>query len=225
MSDNYLPCVETTVNATDSGPVDASIIWLHGLGANGHDFESIVPELRIPNTLSIRFVFPHAPNLPVTINNGFMMPAWYDILDMSLDRQVDETQLRQSAKATQALIDREIERGTPSEQVIVAGFSQGGAVGFEAALTYPQTLGGLLVLSSYFATANSIQIHPANQQLPIQIFHGTQDDVVAEQLGRRAVTALKNKGFTAQYDTFPMPHAVCMEEIQAISDWLQQRLQ
>lgn len=217
---NLLPYLEIE----PSSPAKASVIWLHGLGADGHDFEPIIPELNLPEQMAVRFIFPHAPEIPVTINNGYVMPAWYDILEMDIDRKVDETQLLQSAAAVQALIDREIERGIDSQHIIIAGFSQGGAVGFQAALTYPKPLAGLLALSTYFATVNSIDIHPANRQLPIQIFHGTNDPVVQAIHGQNSVKYLTEMGFKPDYQTFPMEHAVCMEEINAISEWLQKIL-
>lgn len=212
-----LPCVELEPANT----ADAAIIWLHGLGANGHDFEPIVPELQLPSSMAVRFIFPHAPEMPVTINGGHIMPAWYDILEMSIDRKVDEPQLKASATAVQALIDREIERGIQSERIIIAGFSQGGAVGIHAALTYPKPLGGLLALSTYFATVNSIEVHPANRELPIQIFHGVQDPVVPEIHGQNSYQFLTAMGFKPNYQTFAMEHAVCWEEIKAISNWIQ----
>ncbi|PCJ93736.1 MAG: carboxylesterase [Porticoccaceae bacterium] len=214
---NLLPHIEIEPAVA----ANASIIWLHGLGANGHDFEPIVPELNLPINMAVRFIFPHAPEIPVTINGGCIMPAWYDILEMSIDRKVDEQQLRQSASAIQALIDREIDRGIDSKRIIIAGFSQGGAVGFHAALTYSKPLAGLLALSTYFATVNSITIAQANQNLPIQIFHGTNDDVVPEIHGQNSVKFLSALGFEPNYKTFPMEHAVCMEEIKAISTWIQ----
>lgn len=217
---SLLPCVEVEPAQSPK----ASVIWLHGLGANGHDFEPVVPELRLPPSLPIRFIFPHAPELPVTINGGFVMPAWYDILEMALDRKVDEAQLKASANQVHALIDREIVRGIDSEHIVLAGFSQGGAVVFEAALTYPKKLAGLLALSTYFATANTIQIQPVNKNLPIQIFHGSYDDVVPEFHGRSSVAFLEAQGFKPGYQTFPMDHSVCLEEINAISVWLQKLL-
>lgn len=217
---NLLPCVEIE----PTKPAQAAVIWLHGLGANGHDFEPIVPELKLPEHMAVRFVFPHAPEIPVTINSGYIMPAWYDILEMAIDRKVDEQQLLQSATAVQALIDREIERGIDSRKIVIAGFSQGGAVGFQAALTYPKPLAGLLALSTYFATVDSLQINPANRQLPIQIYHGSYDPVVDESHGQNSVKYLTAMGFHPGYETFPMEHAVCMEEIAGISRWLQQVL-
>ncbi|MEZ5529531.1 MAG: carboxylesterase [Porticoccaceae bacterium] len=217
---SLLPCVEVE----PAQPATASVIWLHGLGANGHDFEPIMPELRLPPTLPVRFVFPHAPQMPVTINGGYVMPAWYDILEMSLERKVDEKQLKASARNVQDLIEREIQRGIDSRRIVIAGFSQGGAVGFEAALSYPKPLAGLLALSTYFATANSIEINPANANLPVQIFHGSYDDVVPEFHGQNSLAILRDRGFEPGYQTFPMDHSVCMEEVDAISDWLQRVL-
>ena len=214
---SYLPAVEV-VTAT---PPDATVIWLHGLGANGHDFEPLVPALHLPRQAAIRFLFPHAPAIPVTINSGYVMPAWYDILEMTLDRRVDVQQLVASAASIHALIDREIERGIASERIVIAGFSQGGAVAYQAALTYPKPLGGLLALSTYFATADSIQPHAANQHLPIQIFHGTHDSVVPEFLGFKAHRLLMEKGYRPGYATYAMEHSVCEEQVADISEYLQ----
>ena len=130
---DYLPCVEVEPQRT----ADAAVIWLHGLGADGHDFEPVVPELRLPDSAAVRFIFPHAPSISVTINNGIVMPAWYDILDMSIEKKVDEEQLLLAAEKIRTLIDREIERGIDSSRIVIAGFSQGGAVGYQTALTYP----------------------------------------------------------------------------------------
>jgi phospholipase/carboxylesterase len=214
---DFLPCVEIE----PSGRARSAVIWLHGLGANGHDFEPIVPELRLPEAAAIRFVFPHAPAIAVTINGGMHMPAWYDIFELSINRRVDEVQLRKSAQAVCALIDRELERGIDSRRIVVAGFSQGGAVAYEAALCYPKPLAGLLGLSSYFATAESIVPAPANQELPIQIYHGTQDPVVPEDLGHRSYQTFLAMGHPAHYKTYPIGHNVCLEEIEDISSWLQ----
>jgi phospholipase/carboxylesterase len=213
----HLSCIEIDPSVS----TDASVIWLHGLGADGHDFEAIVPELRLPEKMAIRFVFPNAPSIPVTINGGYVMPAWYDILEMSIDRRVDERQLMESSDAIQELIDREIARGVASERIVVAGFSQGGAVALQAALTYPKPLAGLLGLSTYFATADSIRPHAANQQLAIQLCHGTEDPVVPEALGQQAYQKLCDMGYKINYTNYPMQHAVCMEEIKLISGWLQ----
>ena len=214
---SLLPCAEIEPKATAT----RSVIWLHGLGADGNDFVPIVPELQLPDSPPVRFVFPHAPTMPVTINNGMRMPAWYDILDISIDRKVDEPQLRASAEQVKALIEREIERGVDSRHIVLAGFSQGGAVAYEAALSFDQPLAGLMALSTYFATADSVALNPANQQLPILIQHGVNDPIVPEALGQQARTRLQSLGYRPQYDTFPMAHEVCMPQIRTISQWLQ----
>ena len=219
-SQPYLPCVEIESVA----PADAAIIWLHGLGANGHDFEAIVPELNLPKHLAIRFVFPNAPSIPVTINGGMVMPAWYDILSMEFGREIDEPQILQSAAAITRLIERETERGIDSQRIIVAGFSQGGAVALQAALTHPEPLAGLMGLSTYFPTHDSLTPHPANKDLPIHLFHGIHDPMVPEALGKHVLEVLKAWGYAPLYETYPMEHAVCPSEIADISRWLQQRL-
>lgn len=216
----YLNCVEVEPKSAAT----ASVIWLHGLGADGHDFEPIVPVLNLPESLPIRFVFPHSPKIAVTINGGMVMPAWYDILDMSIDRKVDSEQLNASAKSVQYLIEREISRGIPAERIVIAGFSQGGAVGYQAALTFDKPLAGLMAMSTYFATKDDIEISSANKDIDIAVMHGTQDPVVSPVLGEQAVSALKEKGFNPSYQTYPMPHAVCQEQIADVSAWLQQKL-
>ncbi|MGF1695390.1 alpha/beta hydrolase [Vibrio lamellibrachiae] len=210
--------IEPTTKAT------ASVIWLHGLGADGHNFEPIVGELNLPESLAVRFVFPHSPSIPVTVNGGMVMPAWYDILDMSIERKVDLPQLNDSAIAVQALIDREIERGVEPNRIILAGFSQGGAVAYQAALTYEKPLAGLLAMSTYFATKDTIEIHDSNKNINISIQHGSLDPVVAPLLGDQALKALEDKGFQPSYKQYPMQHCVCEEQIADISEWLQERL-
>ncbi len=217
---DYLLCVEVEPQR----PADAAVIWLHGLGADGHDFEHIVPELRLPDSAAVRFIFPHAPSMPVTINNGMVMPAWYDILDMSIEKKVDEEQLLASSTKITALIDREIERGIDSSRIVIAGFSQGGAVCYQVALTYTEPLAGLMAMSTYFATSKSIVPSQENRTLPIQIYHGTMDPVVPEPLGQIAYRALKEKGYSVGYQTYPMQHGVCAEEVMDISRWLQKVL-
>ncbi len=217
---SYLPTIEIEPKTK----ADASVIWLHGLGASGHDFEPIVPELNLPDTAAIRFILPHAPSIPVTVNGGYVMPAWYDILEMNIDRTIDEAQLLQSAAEVHKLIQRERERGIPSERIIIVGFSQGGAVGYHAALTYPEKLGGLLGLSTYFATAQTIAPNPVNKSIPIKVYHGALDPVVPETLGRKGYEDILAMGFQADYMTYPMEHQVCLEQIEDISSWLQKRL-
>ena len=196
---------------------DACVIWLHGLGANGHDFEPIVPELGLPAGSAIRFIFPHAPQIPVTVNGGHRMPAWYDIMAMNIEREVDERQLRVSARAIQALIEQQIATGIDSRRIILAGFSQGGAVAYEAALSFDQPLGGLVAMSTYLATADSLTRHAANASLPILVLHGSRDGVVPELLGERACAQLKLWGYAPQFHNYNMEHSVCGAEIQEIS--------
>lgn len=218
----YLPAIE--LEAPSGAEVNAAVIWLHGLGADGNDFVPIIPELKLSGEFGVRFVFPNAPSIPVTINNGFVMPAWYDIKAMDVDRHVDREQLLGSARRTQDLIDREIERGIDPSRIVLAGFSQGGAVVYEAALTYGQSLAGLIALSTYLPTADSLQVNKAQQQLPILVAHGDRDPVVPEALGKQAVAALQGKGLAVEYRSYPMEHAVCPSEIGDIASFLQQLL-
>ena len=217
----YLPCVEIQSNP-EIGATGA-IIWLHGLGADGNDFVPVAKQLQLPEKQNIRFIFPHAPEIPVTVNGGYVMPAWYDIFELSLDRKVDVVQLRASSKQVHDLIDREIERGLSSENIILAGFSQGGAVAYEAALTYPKPLGGLLTLSTYFATHESIVENAANKNIPILIQHGTEDSVVDEILGQRAYQLLVDRGYKVKYQTYKMEHTLCIEQLGDIGGWLVER--
>ena len=216
----HLPCIEIEPD----GDAGSAVIWLHGLGANGHDFEPVVPELHLPANAGVRFVFPHAPAIPVTINGGMVMPAWYDILDLRIDSQVDVERLDQSARHTQALIDREIDRGVASERIVVAGFSQGGAVAYEAALSYPRPLAGIIALSTYFATETSVELDDVNRGIPIFIGHGAYDPIVPERLGRHASDTLREQGFATTYRSYRMEHSVCAEEIVDIAQWLRATL-
>ena len=218
----YLPAVEIEYPQGES--VGAAIIWLHGLGADGNDFAPVVPQLQLPAGLGVRFVFPHAPSIAVTINNGFVMPAWYDIKQIDADRHEDTDQLRQSADWVHDLIDREMERGLPSERIMVAGFSQGGAVSFEAALTFPHRLAGIMALSTYFATASTVAVNPVQQGLPMLICHGSEDPVVPEPLGRQSVATLQKFGFNPEYVVYPMEHAVCPQQIVDIGGWIERTL-
>lgn len=208
--------LETNPNPT------ASVIWLHGLGASGHDFEPVVPELGLPAGAAVRFLFPHAPVMPVTINGGMSMPAWYDIKAMDIDRVVDTEQLKASADAVARMIDREIERGISAENIIIAGFSQGGAVAYELGLSYPKRLAGILALSTYFATFDTVELSAANRAIPINVYHGSFDPVVPEALGRRSVEQLETMGYQPRYETYPMEHSVCLEEVQDIGRFIRQ---
>jgi len=215
-----LPAIEMETQAQP----DAAVIWLHGLGADGNDFAPIVPELGLSEEFKIRFVFPHAPEIPVTVNGGYVMPAWYDILEMQIDRRVDVEQLMVSAKAISALIERELERGISSQRILLAGFSQGGAVAYQVSLSYPKPLGGLLAMSTYFATGDRIVTDSANDKLSIEIHHGLYDPVVPEELGRKAVQRLEELGYKPRYKTYPMEHGVCPEQLKDISQWIRSQL-
>lgn len=211
-----LPAIEFDTTPTP----DSAVIWLHGLGADGHDFAPIVPQLNLPEKLGIRFIFPHAPRIPVTINGGYVMPAWYDILEMEIDRQVDNVQLLASAKAVSGFIEDQTERGIDSKRIIVAGFSQGGAVAYQACLSSTLPLAGLLTMSTYFATSDSITLAEANRQIPIEIHHGSFDPVVPEHLGQKAHRFLTDNGYRARYRTYPMEHSVCPQQIRDIASWI-----
>jgi phospholipase/carboxylesterase len=213
---DLLKCVEIEPD----GPAEFSVIWLHGLGANGHDFEPIVPSLGIDETLQIRFVFPHAPHIPVSINNGMEMPAWYDIINLDLGGEIDATQLRNSAYEISRLISRENERGITAENIIIAGFSQGGAVGYEIALSYPEKLAGLIALSTYFATEKTIKLSSANNKLPVFIGHGRHDQMVLPKKGKEAYNFLKNKQYPVEHHEYEVAHGVDMDEVREIGSWI-----
>ncbi|MCL4106662.1 UNVERIFIED_CONTAM: hypothetical protein GTU68_009796 [Idotea baltica] len=174
--------------------------------------------------MSVRFIFPNAPSIPITINGGHVMPAWYDITAMDIERKVDMTQLVDSAEKVRLLIEREIDRGIPCERIVLAGFSQGGAVCYQTALTHMQPLAGLMCLSTYFATKDSITPNSANKKIPIKVCHGTHDPMVVVQQGKLACERLTEMGYTVDYSEYPMEHAVCPQEIAEISRWLQQVL-
>ena len=213
---NYLPCEIVETKST----VDAAVIWLHGLGASGHDFVPIVPELRLPSELGIRFIFPHAPSIPVTINNNMVMPAWYDILAMDMEREIDVDQIMASSAAIIDLIEREISNGIASDRIVLAGFSQGGAVCYQAALTYDKPLAGLMAMSTYFATAKNFVASDINKSMPIHLFHGSMDPMVPEVMGQQALEAVRGLGFEADYKSYPMAHEVNPQEIADVSEWL-----
>ncbi len=217
---SYLPCeqVESQQN------IDAAVIWLHGLGANGNDFMPIIPRLNLPDSFGVRFVFPHAPAIPITINGGAVMPGWYDIYALDMEREIDTPQIMASSQAIKALIEREISKGIASNRIVLAGFSQGGAVVFEAGLSFDKPLAGLMSLSSYFATYKTVAPHPANSSVPIHIFHGDHDDIVTAPMAQHAIEQLKQLNQTPEYKSYPMAHEVCAQEIADISAWLQKVL-
>jgi len=214
-----LPVVE--INPA-TNPV-AVVIWLHGLGADGHDFEPIVPELRLPEDLPVRFVFPHAPEMSVTAFGGERARAWFDFAH---DGATELPGLKKSVAKIHDLIQNEIDNGIPTERILLAGFSQGGVLAFEVALNYPKRLAGILALSTFMADSESLGTPRAevNASIPILMCHGQQDMVLPLALGQSAHSTLKNANYAVEWREYPMGHEVCLEEIQEISLWLQRVL-
>lgn len=216
-----LPCVE--LDPKDR--CDAAVIWLHGLGADGHDFEPIVPELGLDPRLRVRFVFPHAPSIPVSLNNGFVMPAWYDIRDTDLRNRHDERGIRESARRIEALIAREVERGVPSRRIVLAGFSQGGAIAVHVGLRHSQPLAGIVALSTYLVSGDTVEAErsSANRGIPVFAAHGTADPMVRYERGTALRDRLIELGCDVTWREYPMPHSVCLEEVVEIGQWMQAR--
>lgn len=222
MSTEKLPCVE--INPSQS-PV-ASVIWLHGLGADGNDFAGIIPELKLPASLPVRFVFPHAPVRPVSINNGYPMRAWYDIFAISPQAAEDEPGIMLSAEAIKQLIAHEMSLGVPAHRIVLAGFSQGGAMALYAGLRYEQRLAGILALSTYLPLAKMLpaEASAASRQIPIFMAHGNLDAVVPLLMGEASRNFLQQCGHTVDFRVYPMQHSVCVEEIADIGAWLKNLL-
>jgi phospholipase/carboxylesterase len=205
------------------GETQYSVIWLHGLGANGHDFEPIVEELNLPAQLAVRFILPHAPMMPVTINNGYVMHAWYDILAMDIGSQQDEAGIRESQQLVKLMIEDQIEQGIASERIVLAGFSQGGAVILQTGLRLDKPLAGLLALSTYLPLADTFAAEKssANAHIPIFMAHGDSDPVVRPELAYRSRSLLEKYGYQLQWQEYSgMQHGVCEQEITHIRDWL-----
>ena len=209
-------CVE--VNSGEN-PV-GSVIWLHGLGADGHDFEPIVPELNLPADLPLRFVFPHAPMRPVIINGGMVMRAWYDIVTLDAEGRADADGVRESTAILEALIAREIQRGVSAEKIIVAGFSMGGAIAINTALNTAHSLAGLMALSTYLPLPSEVDGSSGNRDLPVFMAHGSFDPMLPMQWGRLSAQRLEETGFKVDWHDYPMAHAVCPQEIADIRNWL-----
>ena len=217
-----LQCVEI-----ETAPAPAhAIVWLHGLGADGHDFAPVVPQLVDPAWPPLRFVFPHAPVRPVTINNGVPMRAWYDIRGMQIADRQDEPGIRASIDAVGELLAREVARGIAPENLLLAGFSQGGAVALASALRHPQRLGGVIGLSTYLPLADRIvaERSEANAGLPVFLGHGSEDAVVPEALGILSRDTLQGAGYDVTWHSYPMAHQVCADEIDDLRAWIAARL-
>ncbi len=222
MTQETLPAAEITPET----PPTASIIWLHGLGADGYDFMDIVPQLHLPEALGVRFVFPHAPQRPVTINGGYPMRAWYDIASADIPTVEDNLGIRASEKAIHALIQSEITRGIPVHRIVLAGFSQGGAIALHTGLRYPQPLAGILALSTYLPLAAELrnEAHPANANIPIMMTHGTEDTVIPLIYSQISRKALEDAGYRVEWRSYAMPHTLCAQEIHDMGEWLRRIL-
>jgi len=221
MTEEILECVEV-----DARNADASVIWLHGLGADGNDFPPIVPELRLPKSSAVRFVFPHAPRIPVTINGGMMMRAWYDILGMDFDRRHDEAGIEASRAHVTRLIERELKRGVAAERIVLAGFSQGGAIALHTGLREKRRLAGIVALSTYLVCEDRFgdERSKHNQATPIFQAHGQFDPMVAFERGTRARDTLRGLEYDVEWHEYPMVHQVCIEEIEALGVFLRKVL-
>ena len=204
---------------TGSEP-SASVIWLHGLGADGHDFEPIVPELRLPDTLPLRFVFPHAPVRPVTLNGGMAMRAWYDIISLDRNGPVDAAGINESSALLESLIAREEQRGIDPGRIVLAGFSQGGAIAINTVLRAGRKFAGLMALSTWLALRETLQADSVDASTPVFMAHGRFDPMIPMQYGRSAADALVDAGFDVDWHDYPMAHAVCPQEIDDIRSWL-----
>ena len=209
-----------TVEVVTGEPPRGSVIWLHGLGADGHDFEPIVPELQLPAEMPLRFIFPHAPVRPVTINGGMAMRAWYDILSLESAGRADAKGVHESTGLLEALVSREIERGMEPGNIVVAGFSQGGAIAINAALHSKVRLAGLMALSTYIPLPGDLDASAGNRELPIFMAHGRFDPMIQMQWGRASADRLAQAGFAVEWHDYPMAHAVCPDEIDDIRAWL-----
>ena len=228
-ADLILPAVEMS----SSIPVTASVIWMHGLGADGYDFVDIIPELQLPRTMGVRFIFPHAPQRPVTINGGYVMRAWYDLLLPATDApgisgsgNEDDAGIYASERAIHALIAREINKGIPACRIVLAGFSQGGAIALHTGLRYPQRLAGMLGLSTYLPLTSRLHAerHAANADTPVLMLHGYDDAVIAMEEAQSAYAALKEYGYPIEWRAYPMAHSLCPQEIYDIGAWLRRVL-
>jgi len=209
-----------TVEVETGSEPSASVIWLHGLGADGHDFEPIVPELRLPDTLPLRFVFPHAPVRPVTLNGGMAMRAWYDIISLDRNGPVDAAGINESSALLESLIAREEQRGINPGRIVLAGFSQGGAIAINTVLRAGRKFAGLMALSTWLALRETLQADSVDASTPVFMAHGRFDPMIPMQYGRSAADALVDAGFDVDWHDYPMAHAVCPQEIDDIRNWL-----
>ena len=225
-NDALLPRIEIATSNTPGDTPSAAVIWLHGLGADGNDFAGLVPELDLEGCAPIRFVFPHAPRMAVTVNSGYVMPAWYDIAGTDLLQRQDRSGIERSAQAIEALIDHEMARGIAANRIVLAGFSQGCAMSLHTGLRLPYAIAGIVALSGYLPLADSVaaQRHSANQQTPVFMAHGLQDPVVPLGRGEASRDALQQLGYAVEWHSYPMQHSVHPHEVTDISHFLQRVL-
>ena len=214
-----------SVEVSPGREADAAVIWLHGLGADGYDFEPVPPQLGLPDELAVRFIFPHAPAIPVTLNGGMVMPAWYDIISLDT-RGHDETGVARSSDQVGALIEHEIERGIPAERIVLGGFSMGGAIALHLGLRFPQRLAGIMGLSCYLLREESLdeEATAANAKTEVLLCHGSMDPMVPVQLGQAARTRVEARGNPVEWHDYPIPHSVSIAELDDIGAWLTKRL-
>ena len=217
--------LETVEVETGPQPT-AAVVWLHGLGADGHDFEPLVSELHWPGAPALRFVFPHAPVRPVTINGGMPMRAWYDIVSLGSGRDHDQHGIADSVNQVAQLVRRERERGIAAERIVLAGFSQGGAIALQLALRFAEKLAGLIALSTYLLLDHRLaaEAHESNLGLPVFVGHGTQDPMVPCRLGEQLAARLRDMGYAVEWRSYAMPHSVCPQEVIDLAAWLRARL-
>jgi phospholipase/carboxylesterase len=225
MTDKLLDAIQIE---TGKNP-HASVVWMHGLGADGNDFVPIVHELDLQGAPDIRFIFPHAPARPVSINNGYVMRAWYDVKWGDLEgrsKQADESGVRASQQMIVQLVERECARGIPAERIVLAGFSQGGAMALQTGLRFPRKLAGIMALSCYLPLSESFaaEAHSENRQTPIFMAHGVQDGVIALEMATLSRDILRQHGYDVEWHDYPMAHSVCLEEIADIGAWLRRVL-
>ncbi len=208
------------------GEHKASVIWLHGLGADGHDFEPVIPALQLPQDHGIKFIFPHAPERAVTINGGMVMRAWYDIKEMDLRKREDVDGIEESRKILESYIQKEKDAGIPADKILLAGFSQGGVIILHTGLRYPEPLAGLLALSTYLALPDTLatEADPANSKIPVFMAHGTMDPIIPIQQGKNSADQLTKAGYSVEWHDYPMQHAVSLEEIEDIGRWISTQL-
>jgi len=220
-----MPELDSIIVETQEQP-DAAVIWLHGLGADGNDFLPIIEQLQLPSHLAIRFIFPHAPVRPITINQGYQMPGWYDISSLSIVDEEDEAGIRESSAILKLLCEEQEASGISSARIVLAGFSQGGAIALHCGMRYPRPLAGIMALSTYLALPDTLddEIDEAAIDTPIFMAHGRQDEVVAYEYGKQCMEQLEAKDIEIRWAEYDMGHSVCPEEIQHIRQWLSEVL-